>query len=384
MDYLTNLLPIKIEKTDELPHLEWSHGLTMTLPQLLANHLIALGDDNDLQKLTLTPKHINSETKVLSQASLIKLRSHAAFTNVQPVSGRLPINYQYIPSYIRDLIASVMGRIKRSQQARWATFPSWPLDLSADFIADLGKETSSLPVKRYTPVILTHDLDSPEGLQNAVRFFLDIEEAVGASSANYIVPCAWRIDHSYLGELKKRGHEVGIHGFDHSNKTPFLTPTERQKRLSAALPLIKQYDIYGYRSPSLLRTKDLLHDLKNLYCYDSSIPTSGGPFPVSNNGCASARPYQIEGIWELPLSMPRDGSLLFLGYSCQEILDTWIHCANLIAKSGGVVNLLTHCEYRFSGKPAMRDIYKRFLTYLADSGRFTFVLPKDIISTMEV
>ena len=67
------------------------------------------------------------------------------------------------------------------------------------------------------------------------------------------------------------------------------------------------------------RTRALLRDLSGRYRYDTSIPTSGGLFPVPNNGCASARPFATEGMLELPLSMPRDGSLRFLGYSPGEI-----------------------------------------------------------------
>src|SRR6185312_13744291 len=123
--------------------------------------------------------------------------------------------------------------------------------------------------------------------------------------------------------------------------------------LDAAKPFADRHRAAGYRAPSLLRTRGLLKDLAGRYRYDSSIPTSGGLFPVPNNGCASARPFMIEGIMEIPLSMPRDGSLRFLGKSPREILRIWIDCAERISASGGVVVLLTHCERRFSGNAPM-------------------------------
>ncbi|MBY0429880.1 MAG: methyltransferase domain-containing protein, partial [Rhodospirillales bacterium] len=122
-------------------------------------------------------------------------------------------------------------------------------------------------------------------------------------------------------------------------------------------------------APSLLRTRPLLGELSRLYRYDSSIPTSGGLFPMPNNGCASARPFRLQGLWEIPLSMPRDGSLRFLGHSAREILAIWQRCAGLIAASGGVVMLLTHCEQRFSGNPAMLNAYRGFLEWVAVEGR---------------
>ena len=82
----------------------------------------------------------------------------------------------------------------------------------------------------------------------------------------------------------------------------------------------------------------------------------------------------MEQIAEIPLTLPRDGSLRFLGYSPREIARLWIECADLIGRSGGVVMLLTHCERRFSGNAPMLDAYRRFLNYVTDAGeRFRFV-----------
>jgi peptidoglycan/xylan/chitin deacetylase (PgdA/CDA1 family) len=208
--------------------------------------------------------------------------------------------------------------------------------------------------------------------------FTPLEEAVGARSTSYIVPCAWRLDHARVGEVVARGHHVGVHGYDHSNTTPFAGDDERRRRLDAARPFADRYGVTGYRAPSLLRTRALLRDLRARYQYDSSIPTSGGLFPVPNNGCATARPFVVEGIVELPLTLPRDGSLRFLGYSPDEIARMWIECADLAARSGGVVVLLTHCERRFSGRSGMLDAYRRFLEHVRERpDRFAFSMPAD-------
>ncbi len=187
------------------------------------------------------------------------------------------------------------------------------------------------------------------------------------------MPCDWPIDHGLLGEVRARGHEVGVHGYDHSNLTPFCDAQRRRERLAAAADLIARYDVIGYRAPSLVRTRALLEDLRAHYRYDSSVPTSGGRFPVPNNGCASARPFRIGGLLELPLTLPRDGSLRFLGHGPDAILALWKECADRIRRSRGVVSLLTHCEARFSGNPAMLDAYRRFLEHLAEDDRFRFV-----------
>ena len=315
-----------------------------------------------------------------SPAALVEsLRLRAAFTDTPPLSSRTSISYQRIPEWLRSLLARIIGGINRRREAAWAKFPVWPLDLSADFLAD----AAGLPPARFagqpTPVIVSHDLDSPEGLRQLVEFFLPMEEQAGAKSTNFVVPCAWPLDHGLLREAAGRGHEIGVHGFDHSNRTPFASREEIARRLESARELIDRYGIVGYRAPSLLRTRALIDGLRTLYRYDSSIPTSGGLFPVPNNGCASARPFQLNGIWELPVSLPRDGSLLFLGYTPAEIARIWIECAETISRSGGVVVLLTHCENRFCGSPAMRAVYRDFLDYVRSSPRFAFSNPSAVL-----
>jgi peptidoglycan/xylan/chitin deacetylase (PgdA/CDA1 family) len=314
-----------------------------------------------------------------SASDAATLRERAAFTDRPPASARLPISYQRVPGRLRAAVGSIIGRWNRGRADRWAAFPGWPLDLSADLLSDLSSHRRPRP-SGPAPVVLTHDIDSPEGLQNLVARFLPFEESAGASSTSYIVPCAWDVDEGLASAVTGRGHDIGVHGYDHSNLTPFATAEERLRRLDAALPFATRHRSVGYRAPSLLRTRALLRDLAGRYHYDSSIPTSGGLFPVPNNGCATARPFTIQGIRELPLTMPRDGSLRFLGYSPDEIATLWMECADLIAGSGGVVVLLTHCERRFSGDERMFDAYRRFIEYIRSrSDRFAFRRATDVV-----
>jgi peptidoglycan/xylan/chitin deacetylase (PgdA/CDA1 family) len=307
------------------------------------------------------------------------VREFAAFTERPPASARLPASYRSVPAWARSMVASTIGWRQRRRSHVWAAFPGWPLDLTADRLADRAG-VPRIDLGERTPVLLTHDIDSAEGLENLVREFLPREETVGARSTSYVVPCAWRLDDALLGETRRRGHELGVHGYDHSNRTPFAGDDERRRRLDGAKAFAETYQARGYRAPSLLRTRALVRDLASRYDYDSSVPTSGGLFPVPNNGCASARPFLLEGIVEIPLSMPRDGSLRFLGYSPADIAQLWIDCADTIAREGGIVVLLTHCEKRFSGTPAMLDAYQRFLEHVrVATDRFAFSMPTALV-----
>ncbi|MFO0968018.1 MAG: hypothetical protein U0793_20880 [Gemmataceae bacterium] len=379
IEALEPLATVRVEHTHGLPHLEWAQGLTFRVPVSLLPTSRRPADDASKER----PVDLESTAVKPSASTAEELRLRAAFTNRPPVSARLPFSYRLIPGRLRTFLASLVGRWKRRSQDRWAAFPGWPLDLSADLLADWASGRPSPWADGPTPVVLSHDLDSAEGLTNLVRHFLEAEERVGARSTNFVVPCAWPLDHGLLHEVRRRGHEVGIHGYDHSNRTAFMPERERASRILCGTSLARQYGACGYRAPSLLRTPELIESLSGHYAYDSSIPTSGGLFPTPNNGCASARPFRLGGLIELPLSMPRDGSLLFLGYRAPEILDLWKTCAQQIRRSGGVVVVLTHCEQRFSGAPAMRDAYSSFLDHLAGVGQYRFLSASEVVREAE-
>jgi peptidoglycan/xylan/chitin deacetylase (PgdA/CDA1 family) len=369
---VTDTLEIVRLSPERLPQAaRWADGLDVRLPSALARHIAT-------ERNGLSDPAFSAE----AAAAADHLRMRAAFLVHPPLSGRLPIHYHRIPVPVRKLVAAALGRWQRLKTASWARFPGWPVDLSADFVADLAG-APGITFQGQTPLLLTHDIDSPEGLSNLVEMFLPIEEAAGVRSANYIVPCAWPPDPALLDDVLARGHEIGIHGYDHANRTPFAETHERRQRIADGRAFGNRYGAIGYRAPSLVRTAALLEDLAPHYRYDSSIPTSGGPFPVPNNGCASARPWKLGSLWEIPLSMPRDGSLRFLGHSPREIGRMWREAADLIANSGGVVVLLNHCEERFSGNPAMLDAYRGFIAWAQESGRFAFMRPADLIPRLE-
>ena len=373
------LIPLRVTSVGSRPQAAWAEGHRVHWPLSLfarTQWRTLLDGSGDLA--------IPSDPAPVRDDDVAALRERRAFTERPPLSARLPISYHWVPAPARALAARSIGIWNRRRVDRWASFPGWPIDLSADLLADIRSDARGILPSPFaagtTPVVLTHDIDSAEGLTNLLAKFTPLEEAAGARSTSYVVPCAWPIDHALVGDLVARGHGVGVHGYDHSNTTPFAGDEERRRRLDAARPLAERYGIIGYRAPSLLRTRALLRDLGARYRYDSSIPTSGGLFPVPNNGCATARPFVVEGIVELPLTLPRDGSLRFLGYSPDEIAQAWIECAEIVGRSGGVVVLLTHCERRFSGHPYMLDAYRRFLDWVRGRpDRFAFSAPSDVI-----
>lgn len=360
-----DLVDVRVEEAS-VPLLRWTEGLPFRIPrEILEGPLRNCAAPGGVLRIPALPGGIDP-------AWAGRLRLHRAFTDRAPLSGRLPFSYRLVPALLRFALARAMGRWARRRQESWARFPAWPCDLSADFLEDLAargeEETEAVPP---APVLLSHDLDTAEGIENCLRYFLPMEEAAGARSTNFIVPSP-APEGARLEEILARGHALGIHGHDHTNRTPFMSPAARRRRIESSRVLAARLGALGYRAPSLLRTRGLLEDLAGLYRYDSSIPTSGGRFPVPNNGCASARPFRIGTLIEIPVSLPRDGSLLFLGHTPKEILALWTLCARRIARARGVVVLLTHCEGRFSGRPEMRAVYRDFLDTISSSREMRF------------
>src|SRR5262249_59077856 len=102
----------------------------------------------------------------LAGSAATELRMLAAYTPTPPASVRLPSSYRRVPVPIRRLLARAIGFVQWTRRSAWARFPGWPIDLSADVAADLaGGPRPSFP---RTPVLLTHDIDSAEGLENLV------------------------------------------------------------------------------------------------------------------------------------------------------------------------------------------------------------------------
>lgn len=368
----TPVRPVRVvlKGTQSSPHLGWAENLPLAIPRGLADRL----------GVTEGQSVRCSDFGALDARWAAELRESAVWITKKPLSASLPFSYQRVPPWLRSLVARGIGSFQRRREQVWSFFPRWPLDLSADILEDLA---SPRPAPRQHLVVLSHDLDSREGLHNALRYFLPLEEAAGARSTNYVVPCGWPLDHSSLHDLVARGHELGVHGYDHANLSAILPPELCRERIEKAREALSAYPVAGFRAPSLIRTPQLLRTLASFFSYDSSIPTTGGLFPQPNNGCASARPFELEGITVLPLSMPRDGTLRFLGYAPDAILALWKTCATQIMASGGIVVLLTHCEARFSGNDEMLACYEAFLRWLVEQPGCAFVTAREALQRWE-
>jgi len=296
---LDSLQTIRVGQVRDRPNLAGAEGLSFCVPNEVvrrtgldrrrtgAGEIIISGD-------TIAPDSIDCD----------KLRMRAAYTP-QPVSSRLPFSYRRIPGWMRSLLATAMGRWHRSRTQRWAMFPQWPLDLSVDFLTDWNDMSGTVPAGGPTPVVLSHRFSTAgEGLRKHVRDFLPIEEEVGARSTNFVVPCSWPLDAGLLRELADRGHEIGVHGYDHSNLTPFAPDSERRR--PARRRERDHNRICGRRVPGALAVAVCrpAQRLGGAVSVRQQHPDVRRSVPTPNNGCATARPFRIGSILEIPLTLP--------------------------------------------------------------------------------
>ena len=103
-------------------------GLDVSLPVSLLTALTGSATVVELDLRTVAPPPADGLPD--------DLRLRAAFTNDHPRSKLLPFSYQRVPPQIRWYIGRYLGSRLRTRRSEWARFPDWPLDLSADFVAD--------------------------------------------------------------------------------------------------------------------------------------------------------------------------------------------------------------------------------------------------------
>ena len=155
------LVPVKIRNVPDAPALEWASGERIHLPLELHRALCAEGrleSDGTL--------HAFSEAVGGGAETVSRMLLRNAFTDRRPAASLLPFSYRRIPEKIRTWTAKRMGRAYRKSPVDRLMYPAWPMDLSADFLSDLFSCSTGRKTAGSTPVLLSHDIDSAEGLEN--------------------------------------------------------------------------------------------------------------------------------------------------------------------------------------------------------------------------
>jgi peptidoglycan/xylan/chitin deacetylase (PgdA/CDA1 family) len=277
--------------------------------------------------------------------------------------------------------------MRRRHAARRAKreFPAWPIEpLLVDHqrhrfrrrLEETG--ATRVPFVGYWPEgrqfasIVSHDVESPEGIANIPRV-LEVERKHGIVSCWNFCGEWYEIPDGTFETVRAAGCEIGLHGILHDGKL-FRDRANFEANLSKIHHYLEHWDAAGFRSPATHRNPDWMPELGCLY--DGSFPDTD-PFEPQAGGCCSIFPYFIEDLVELPITLIQDHTLWeILG---DESIDRWIEKSEWIAANHGLVQLLVHPDYLLrDDRLALYDSFLEWLSALTRRNNGWHALPREV------
>ena len=300
----------------------------------------------------------------------------------RPWTSYLPFHYHLVPGSIRVLIAQWLTGLHSLKRQR-VNFPNWPEDITVDLLKRTirGKLSQiKWPEEKKYAVCLTHDIDTNKGFKPAEKF-LHLEAEFGVKSCWFVVLKNVEFGGRFFHEVLKGENEVACHGDNHDESLPYLSQSEICSRLEKYRNTIKEYNMKGFRSPSLLRTPTLLRAISEFFEYDSTFPdTEISARPPYRSGCCSIFPYRLGKLMELPLTLPQDSTCVFLKKTPEEILKLWLNKLSWIKEMGGLATLNIHPDSHFGMKGKIFDIYRSFLEIVTKDTKAWVITPAEVVN----
>jgi peptidoglycan/xylan/chitin deacetylase (PgdA/CDA1 family) len=275
----------------------------------------------------------------------------------------------------------------RRRLARWqrrVSFPAWPYDDSVAALLTfyarcllIAREATHLEFRWFWPtgyraaLILTHDVESAEGLRLAVEI-ADLEQERGLRSSFNIVADWYAVDRGILRELGERGFELGVHGIHHDHSM-FSSRRGFEDALPKVASWAREIGAAGFRSPATHRVFDWLGELP--LEYDCTIPHSDPYEPIPGGAC-TPWPFFIADVVELPYTLPQDHTLFtVLG---DRTIDTWVRQVDRLEERFGLIQCVTHPDPGYLGDPRNRAHYIQLLEELSSREGIWAALPRDV------
>ena len=213
------------------------------------------------------------------------------------------------------------------------------------------------------------------------------EEKYSLSSAWYIPSSRYKLKNDIIRELSNNG-EVGAHDTKHDGKLAHLSKEKLIERFSDAkrtLEAIVERSVDGFRAPVLQHNRLILQTLSEVgFIYDTSIPTwePKHPLTMKPHGIGTVYPLTINGLTEIPLTLPQDHQLLeVVGLKPEEVLKTWATSVSLIRDLGGICMFLVHPDYAFGCEHA--SLYEELVKVIASDDEVAVALPSATLCAHE-
>ncbi len=295
----------------------------------------------------------------------------------RPIQTYLPFHYHKVP--FRMFLGKILTNVSKSH-IKNINFPKWPIDDSLETLNYIENKIKNKKIKKEFIVALSHDVDTGTGFNNIPKF-LNLENKYGVVSTWFIVGNYYPLSKKIFSELSSKGHEIGLHGYNHDGKLPYLSNEIINRRLKIAVNRLRSYgaDLYGFRATSLSISDKLDKNLKKYFLYSSSVVDTELVLPDAIKcGSCSLKPFYKNGLLQIPITVPMDSSLILLGYKPNEILNLWIEKIKWIKQVGGVATIVTHTENHFSANEEMLMVYDKLLNWLKKDKNTKFVTYMEI------
>jgi hypothetical protein len=287
----------------------------------------------------------------------------------RPLYSRFPALYFVTPAWVkraaRSAFAARQGRIERLI-ARY-------LD-----VLERAPEGDGRPV----PLVLTHDVDTAEGLATLPRL-LAVEESLGLASLTFVVTHRYAWSREPLASWAERGHAFGVHDTTHDNRLAYLEPADVERRIARAQAALGPLDSGAFRAPAFLRSPSLYEGMARRVRVDFSTNDAALVWPHPGDGLGSPFPVRHRSLTVVPTTLPRDGELLALGLDRAATLDLCRRKAAQLARVGAPAVLLTHPDPTFTDTARRIDAYGELLAWLRSSGRFQLTAPADALAELQ-
>ena len=274
-------------------------------------------------------------------------------------------------------------RLRRAYARRGPlpNFPRWPVEHSLhdmyewllELLADLAGEPvpyiSIWPGNRAWAMVLTHDVETSDGLRD-IELLRGPERVRGYRSSWNFVPERYFLPESLLRKLRDEACEIGVHGLRHDGRD-LASRHSLAQRLPAMQAYAARWGAVGFRSPATQRSWKLMPLLG--FDYDSSS-TDTDPYEPQPGGCCTYLPFFNGPLAELPITLPQDHTL----FEILKVTDgqLWITKADAIRSRGGMVLALAHPDY--AANPVAAAAWDSLLTTFADDDTAWRALPSEV------
>lgn len=290
------------------------------------------------------------------------------------------IYYHLKPIIPRRLQLYVRRRRALQQRSYYADV--WPIDRSS---AAPPRCFTEWPEGKRFALVLTHDVETKKG-HDKCKELMHIEMDLGMRSTFNFVPRRYDVSEELRHHLTENGFEVGVHGLYHDGKLYRSKELFMQRTLEIN-KYIKEWGAVGFRSPSMHKNLEWIHEL-NIE-YDSSTYDTD-PFEPYSDGAGTIFPFMVEdnssnsSYVEMPYTLPQDSTLFVI--MREKDISIWQEKLDWVAKKGGMVLIPTHPDYmNFNGARLNMEeypskFYKELLIYIKEryDGQYWHALPREM------